>query len=141
MFNNISYFDLVILLIPLISGYSVSSICGPSNKSGAVVKFRPPSWVFGVVWPILYLLLGFAWIKSKKYTPYFITLIVLLNLWLVVYVCQNNKIGGVYIIFLSILALLYLFASVNKTSKYLLAPLLVWLLFAAFLNTFEVQYK
>lgn len=136
-----SFLDLVILLIPLISGYSVSSICGPSKKSGAIVKFRPPAWVFGIVWPILYLLLGLAWVKSKEYTLYFVVLIILLNLWLIVYACQNNKIGGIYIIFLSILALLYLFASVHKTSKYLLAPLLVWLLFAAFLNTFEVQYK
>ena len=136
-----TYSDLIILLIPLVSGYSVSSICGPSKKAGVTVKFRPPAWVFGVVWPILYILLGMAWVQSKKYMFSFISLVVLLNLWLVVYVCKNNKVGGVYIIFLSILALLYIFTSVNRTSKYLLAPLLVWLLFAAFLNTFEVQYK
>ena len=141
MKNNFTYIDYILLLLPLISGYALSSICGPSKTSGQSVKFRPEPWVFGVVWPILYLLLGFAWTQSKQYSLFYIILNILLNLWLIVYVCQKNKIGGIYIILLSLLSLVYIFISVKKQIKYYLVPLLIWLLFALLLNTFEVQYK
>tara|TARA_Y100000389_G_C17466422_1_gene526072 strand:+ start:3919 stop:4341 length:423 start_codon:yes stop_codon:yes gene_type:complete len=131
--------DLFYLLLPLISGYTVSAFCGPTKSSGASVKFRPPSWVFGVVWPILYILIGLAWINSKRYTYYFFTLIILLNLWLITYVCQKNKLGGVYILLLSLLCTLFIYTSVEKYSKYLISPLIVWLFFATLLNTVEVQ--
>ena len=49
---------------------------------------------------------------------------------MVFYVCRNNKIAGIYIILLSILALLYIFVSVKREIKYYLTPLLIWLLFA-----------
>jgi tryptophan-rich sensory protein len=141
MFENFGYIDYIVLLLPLISGYSVSSICRPEKSSGQSVKFRPAPWVFGVVWPILYLLLGFAWTQSRQYSLFYIILNILLNLWLIVYVCQKNKIGGIYIILLSLLSLVYILISVKKQIKYYLVPLLVWLLFALLLNTFEVQNK
>ncbi len=139
MFQIKTLEDYLYLLLPLVSGYTVSAFCGPSKSAGASVKFRPPSWVFGVVWPILYLLIGLAWINSKRYTLYFITLVILLNLWLITYVCQKNKLGGVYILFLSLLCTLFIYTSVEKFSKYLISPLMIWLLFALLLNIFEVQ--
>lgn len=141
MFNKFTYIDYILLLLPLISGYLVSSICGPSKTSGQSVRFRPAPWVFGVVWPILYLLLGFAWTQSKKYSLLYIILNILLNLWLVVYACQKNKVGGIYIILLSLLCLVYIFINVKKQIKYYLVPLVIWLLFALLLNTFEVENK
>ena len=137
--SKFTYQELLLLFAPMISGYAMSSYCGPSKSAGSSVKFRPPAWVFGVVWPILYFLIGLAWIRSKHLTVSFIALLILLNLWLLVYVCQKNKVGGVYIIFLSLLSTFYIFVGLDRTTKYILAPLLVWLLFAAFLNTFEVQ--
>lgn len=137
--SKLTHQELILLFTPMISGYAMSGFCSPSKSAGSLVKFRPPAWVFGVVWPILYLLIGLAWIRSKHLTANFICLLILLNLWLLVYVCQKNKVGGVYIIFLSLLASLYIFVGLDKTTKYLFAPLIVWLLFAAFLNTFEVQ--
>ena len=131
--------DLIYLLLPLITGYSVSAFCSPGKKSGANIKFRPPAWLFGIVWPILYILIGLAWVNSKEQILYFSALIFLLCLWSVVYSCQNNKKGGIYIIFLSLLCLLFLYTNVNKLSKNLLSPLIVWLLFAGLLNIFEVQ--
>tara|TARA_B100001093_G_scaffold520056_1_gene612332 strand:+ start:2165 stop:2575 length:411 start_codon:yes stop_codon:yes gene_type:complete len=135
------YRDLLIILAPLLISFSVSSVCSPSKNAGMSVKFRPPAFVFGIVWPILYLLLGVAWVKSKQYSLYYITLICLLNLWLVVYSCYNNKKAGIYIILLSILSLLYILILVNRKIKFYLLPLFIWLLFALLLNTFEVQYK
>lgn len=137
--SKLTYQDFFLLFAPLISGYTMSAYCGPSKTAGASVKFRPPAWVFGIVWPILYILIGLTWIKSKHLSFRFVILLILLNLWLLVYVCQKNKVGGVYIIFLSLLAALYIFTDLDKSTKYLFIPLLIWLLFAGFLNTFEVQ--
>jgi tryptophan-rich sensory protein len=139
MFGIKTIEDYFYLLLPMISGYTVASFCGPSKSAGASVKFRPPSWVFGIVWPILYLLIGLAWVNSKKYTLYFFILIILLNLWLVTYVCQKNKQGGVYVLLCSLLCTLFIYTGVEKFSKYLITPLMVWLLFALLLNTYEVQ--
>ena len=131
--------DLIYLLLPLISGYITSFFCSPNNKSGSSVKFRPPSWIFGIVWPILYLLIGLAWVNSKQQSLYFILLILFLCLWLVIYSCKNNKKYGIYILFLSLLSSLFIYTNVNNFSKNLISPLIIWLLFASFLNIFEVQ--
>lgn len=139
MFGIKTLSDYFYLLLPMISGYTVSAFCSPGRDAGASVKFRPPGWVFGVVWSILYLLIGLAWINSKKYSIYFIILNILLNLWLVFYGCQKNKVAGVYIILSSLLCSFFIYTVVEKYSKYLIIPLIIWLLFALLLNIFEVQ--
>ena len=138
---TLSNIDLFLLLLPMISGYAMSIFCGPSKSAGSLVKFRPPAWVFGVVWPILYLLLGFAWIKSKEFSILYFILITLLNSWLIVYGCQKNKKLAIYIILLSILTLFYILVSVNISIKYYLIPLIIWLFFAFLLSLFEYQSK
>lgn len=135
--NNVE--DFIYLLLPLIAGYSVSWFCGPNKNSGSTVKFRPPGWIFGIVWPILYLLIGLAWVNSKQQTIYFAILNLFLCLWLIIYGCKKDKIGGIYILFLSLLTSLFIYTNVNKFSKNLIIPLIIWLLFATFLNIFEVQ--
>lgn len=131
--------DFIYLLLPLISGYITSFFCSPNNNSGSSVKFRPPSWIFGIIWPILYLLIGLAWVNSKQQSLYFILLILFLCLWLLIYSCKNNKKNGIYILFLSLLSSLFIYTNVNNFSKNLISPLIIWLLFASFLNIFEVQ--
>ena len=78
------------LLLPAFFGYLVSYFCKMDNSPGFVVKFRPPSFVFAIVWPILYILLGISWIYSvKKYSIVndllFLILINLLTIWIYIY--------------------------------------------------------
>ena len=56
------------LLFAMILGFGINLIpkCKISRNSGNIVKFRPPSFVFGIVWPILYILLGLSWILLLK---------------------------------------------------------------------------
>ena len=66
------------------------------ERSGVNVKFRPPPYVFGIVWPILYILLGLSWInsnpdKNMNIEIMFFVLSSLLAYWIVVYACQKNK--------------------------------------------------
>ena len=59
--------------------------------------------------------------------------------WLIVYNGFKNKKGGIYIICITILNTLNIIFLSNVYSKLLLSPLIVWLLFALLLNSFEVQ--
>ena len=135
------------LLFAMILGFGINLIpkCKISRNSGNIVKFRPPSFVFGIVWPILYILLGLSWIlASKKINRIYVDIIfallsVSLMLWTVVYSCLSNKKGGVYVLLLNILVLTIIIMLVPLKSQLMLVPLLIWLLFALLLNIFEVQ--
>jgi tryptophan-rich sensory protein len=116
-----------------------------SSDAGNIVKFRPPGFVFGIVWSILYLLYGISWIiafskKKKIYIDVLYTLqAIFLIGWIVVYSCLSDKTNGIYVLLLNLLTVIMLMLMVNKISKMLLVPLAVWLLFALLLNIFEVQ--
>lgn len=126
-------------------GYLVSIKCKMNRRSGSSVRFRPPSYIFGIVWPILYLLIGYSWIQSTntiledRIDFLYISLSLLLGLWIVVYSCYENKLGSLYVMFIIFLNLLFLMILVPEKSKLLLAPLCVWLLYATFLLTTDIQ--
>lgn len=126
-------------------GYLVSLKCKMNNRSGSSVRFRPPSYIFGIVWPILYLLIGYSWVEStdtiaeNKIDILYISLSLLLGLWIIVYSCLENKVGSLFVMFIIFLNLLFLMILVPEKSKLLLAPLCVWLLYATFLLTTDIQ--
>ena len=106
----------------------------------------PPDWIFGTVWPILYLMLGVScaliWNDPKcapyckQLNPFWIQLV--LNLcWTTVFFKYKQIFGGL----LMILAILYYtyityikFLEINPIASYLLVPYMLWLCFAAYLN-------
>lgn len=49
------------LVIPLIAVNSVALLFPISKTSGQNVWFRPPPYVFAIVWPLLLLLIGYSW--------------------------------------------------------------------------------
>jgi len=135
--------ELIRLFYPMFVGYLVSLKCKMS-KSRTTIKFRPPGYVFGIVWPILYILLGLSWINSEYKKDiiidglYFV-LSTLLALWIVVYSCYKSKKGALSIMLLSILAIVFLMILIPTKSRLYLAPLLVWLCYALLLNTSDIQ--
>ena len=135
--------DLLRLFFAMALGYLVSKHCKMGKGSGNNVKFRPPSYLFGIVWPILYILLGLSWINSyKKNTTIdrlFFGLSILLAAWIIVYSCMNDKKSAIYILLLILLFIVLLMIMIPQKSKLLLSPLLIWIVFATFLNTTEVQ--
>ena len=135
--------ELLRLFYPMIAGYLVSFKCKMS-KSGTNIKFRPPGYVFGIVWPILYILLGLSWInsdykKDKIIDGLYFGLSTLLALWIVIYSCYKSKKGALFIMMLSILAIVFLMILIPKKSQLYLAPLLVWLCYALLLSTSDIQ--
>ena len=116
------------------------------NKS----KLTPPSWVFGVVWPILYLLLAIFFIlllKDKKCKGMcnplilFVIQIILNFMWTSVFF-RFKKLLIALVMIVVILGLTVLtFAQMQKINKkvsYLLVPYMLWLSFASYLNVYIV---
>ena len=75
---NIIYYTIVFL--PLIIGMSIGAIYGKKwqeDKYKNLIKpdFYPPSYLFGIVWPILYLMIGLIYSYSlydRDWTPWWV---------------------------------------------------------------------
>jgi len=107
----------------------------------------PPGWLFGPVWTLLYAMMAIAlWLvwesptpkKSPAITAFGIQL-ALNALWSpLFFYLKNPGLAFIEIILLwiSIIATLYLFKRHSKTAALLLVPYLLWVSFAVYLNLF-----
>ena len=115
-------------------------------------SFNPPSWVFGPVWTILFLLMGVSlyliwtgtWHHKLKEEALmiFIAQLILNVFWSIAFFgFQNLALAFLEILILwtSILFTILFFYRLNKTAAYLLVPYIVWVSFAAVLN-FAIWY-
>ena len=136
------------ILLPSITGYIASFTCSVGKDAGSKITARPPPWVFAVVWPILYLLLGIVWLllrhNNNKQTIDILMIINLLLLvcWIVVYGCMNNKRNALYILLAVLSVGLMIFGyswSHNKIAGILVTPFIAWIIFATMLNYTEVN--
>lgn len=131
----------------MITGYLASMVCTIGKDAGATVPARPPSWVFGIVWPFLYIFIGIAWVILRDQDSYIIDILMSLTViglvaWILIYGCSKNKKNALYIILLILVAALLLFGyswSQNKYAGMLITPFLGWILFATMLNFTEVN--
>ncbi len=107
--------------------------------------FVPPSYVFGVVWPILYLMIAISfwevWIKRKTqkkivYIYFFLQIFFNLAWPFCFFYLQNILLGFIDIILLDIFIFLTLirFAKISIFSTIMLIPYALWVLFATYLN-------
>jgi benzodiazapine receptor len=138
-----TYLEILFLILPMLTGFSASAICGMDETAGSTVKFRPPGWVFAVMWPILYLLIGVSWVIASRDNnlnsiPYTL-LIILLSSWIIVYSCIDNKKLGVFIILGSLMVSLSCLTIGTPTSRLMMTPLVGWLIFAMLMNAIEIQ--
>ena len=108
-------------------------------------KLNPPNYVFSIVWPILYLLIGISYyiaLYNKKNFKYFILPIIALifNYTYIPLLSSENKLllGFISIIFILLSAILvciqFYITEKNKLSVYLLIPYILWLCFANYLG-------
>jgi len=127
------------IFVPALAGFGTAMICNVGKSAGEVVKFRPPAAVFSIAWIALYTMFGLSWYYARKDSSKDHKIYVdIANIALVVII--SSWIGGVYVLGFSILAGLITYTVAPTTlSKVLICPLITWLIFAMFLNTFEVQ--
>lgn len=108
----------------------------------------PPSWVFPVAWTLLFILIGlagyFAWnhFESDLWRKIFAALYLfnsyLVYLWSNTFFAQQSITSALHVIVVMIIVIEAMILSAFKTnhrSAYLLIPYLLWVLFAAYLNT------
>jgi len=133
-----------LVLLTLIVGSLASTNTGTDSWYLGLAKsdLNPPGYVFGIVWPILYFLMGITiWrtynaIKNLFYIQLFLNaiwswlffsfhlpLIALLDIWLLIFI--NIKI-------------LLLILKEDKLTAVLHTPYIIWLFFASYLNLFIV---
>lgn len=145
----LSSVELIVFFLPIIVGFGTGMICRTKSSAGSSVKFRPPPWVFSVVWTLLYLMIGLSWVLSLRtqggqsqllVNILYIKLIVILSLWLVLYSCMNQKNWALVMMILALMVTLLTYTMVpSAVAKGLLVPLFIWLLYALLISVFEVQ--
>jgi len=143
LFNKrVSVFPLVFLALVL--GGLASSNTSTDVWYQALNKsdLNPPGYVFGIVWPILYILMSVsayrtftdtgrvffiqlvfntAW--SWMFFSFHMPLVALLNIWLLIYLNASLTLK------------MY---KIDRLSAILYSPYVLWLLFASYLNLFIV---
>ena len=107
--------------------------------------FSPPGMLFGIVWVILYAMMGIAAYliyqsnESTKQTAMtiFLSQLALNFLWPILFFrFELLWISDIIIIILDILVacMIYYFSTSRKAAAYLIIPYFIWLLFATYLN-------
>jgi tryptophan-rich sensory protein len=143
--NVTLFWKIFFCIFPILSGFLTQLISALDSNAGITVKFRPPGWVFSVVWTILYILLGFSWaiaaITSERQILaiiLYLLLVLSLCVWIFVYGRSQKTVAS----WILIIALAFGFASAsmgNEASKAMISPLLAWLIFAMIMNTTEIE--
>lgn len=123
-----------VTFVPIIGGI-LSGLASKDFSSAPRPKSQPPGWVFGPVWTVLYLMMGYA--ASLAGTPPIFWIQLAMNLaWSPLYTRGYIKESFVLIVALwfSIILTIKEFSLRNKFAAKLLVPYLVWVTFATFLT-------
>lgn len=110
--------------------------------------FAPPSWIFGPVWTLLYLLMGISlyliWIqgatkKKVRAALWVFGIQLALNfIWTPIFFGMRSPILGLLVIiamWIAIIMTMKKFYPLSRWASYLLTPYLLWVSFATLLNT------
>jgi translocator protein len=142
---------LICLLAPLVLGSLPGIITAkqiPMWYAGLQKPwFNPPNWLFGPVWTMLFLLMGYALYRmlssdaalsvKKKALLIFCIQFGLNLLWTFVVFGWHQLGWGlveILLMWLAINATIIMFAGIDKLAAYLLLPYVVWVSFASILN-------
>jgi len=110
-------------------------------------SFNPPDWAFGVVWPILYVMMGVSafliWNKgigskqAKVALGLFVFQLVLNGLWTPIFFglhMTGLALAEIILLWIAILMTILAFWRISKAATYLLIPYILWVSFAIALN-------
>ena len=131
------------ILIPLIICVIISSLFvyfGKISYNNIITpKFAPPSFIFIIMWTIIYLIFYFTMIKiedTRLYTLYIIILI-LQTLWNLIFFGLGAFLLSLLVMFILYFVsfvYVYYFSKINKKYFYIYLVYLIWLLIASYLN-------
>jgi benzodiazapine receptor len=137
---------MLVAALPAALGYGASLACRLPRGSSDGVPFRPPPWVFGAVWPVLYALLGLAWYATASSgglwgwaSLAYAATTALLTLWQVTYSCLRRTREAVFVLLASVLSTSYCVALSGRRERLMVIPLLVWTSFATLMNAWQTS--
>ena len=147
MWKKIKPYVISVLISVGVGVLSAFLIRGNTNIYEFINKppLSPPSWLFGIVWTILFILMGISSAiiytsdssdKSEALGVYAFSLILNFFWSIIFFNMQAYLFAFIWILFLwiSILYTIVLYSKIDKTAAYLQIPYLVWVTFAAYLN-------
>ena len=135
---------LITFMASAIGGFTTASFKEPWYSEIILPSFNPPSWVFGPVWTILYIMMSLAiwkiWIKTfnqKILKIYFVHLF-FNSTWSIIFF-GFHQIGlalvNLFIILIFIILLMQRYLIRDKISYYLMIPYFLWSTYALILNS------
>lgn len=134
----------IVFIVAIMSAILIKDYTGVYN-SLVLPKYAVDKSVFGVVWPILYLLMGvslyFILISNNENKVNAINIFIIQLLfnffWPILFFVFELYLFSVFWLIILVLLLMitiYKFMLINKFSGLLLVPYLIWSLFALYLN-------
>lgn len=149
--KKVSYRKLsVSILAPLVAGFLGSAFTTPAVRTWYFVinkpVWNPPSWLFAPVWTVLFVLMGIAYYlvwsakpsnKKRVALKVYWAQLFLNVLWSVFFFGMHNfwlAFLEIIVLWISIALTIVDFHMVNKATKWLLIPYILWVSFAAYLN-------
>jgi translocator protein len=143
------YLSLVLILLitfvaSAIGGFTTASFKEPWYSEIILPSFNPPSWVFGPVWTMLYILMSIAiwriWIKffDRRILNIYFYHLFFNAMWSIIFFGFHQielALLNLVIILIFIIILMRIFFYKDKLSFLFMAPYFLWSSFAFVLNT------
>lgn len=130
----------LVVFLPLILGTLSSLYINTNIETLTLPPFYPPNYIFGVVWSILYLIMGIS-IYLNRYSKrciFLFTIQLIINLsW--PFIFFNLKYYGISIfimmlLLITVLIMLLCFYEKKKATAIINIPYFIWILIAFYLN-------
>lgn len=141
--------DWTLLFVPLATGWTSALLFPTKSSAGSCVEARPPPPAFGIVWTILYMLIGWTWVRSRQFeqedfvTDVLMALVVtVLFLWVMIYNFFRNPRAAMFLLLIINMLNFSTWSYVGNQDDLagtIFAPYVVWCLFALGLNAGELQ--
>lgn len=134
------------ILVPLLIGGLVGIVTSKFIDYNSLIQpsWAPPSFLFPIVWTILYTLMGISYgilksnslLDSKASTLYYVQLFINALWSILFFVFKWRLFSFVWILLLIVFVYLMIkdFYSKNKVAGLIQLPYLLWIIFASFLN-------
>lgn len=135
---KINYKRLIIfILVPLLLGGLVGYLTVSNSDVNSII----PSWIFPVVWTILYILMGISsyivYEKELEIPKIYIIQLIFNLLWSFIFFTFKLYLLAfiwIVILFLLVIRMIQDFRNIDKLAGYLQIPYAIWLVVAAILN-------
>ena len=136
------------LIVAVITAAAIGSMASTSAGTDSWYlsldksELNPPSYIFGIVWPILYILMMVsAYLAHKKIFSIFITQLFFNAVWSWLFFRFQMPLIALLDIYLLIAINIYILNLMNRENKiafFLFIPYVAWISFASYLNLFIV---